>query len=167
MNNSILFPRIYINIHNLKKRNLNRFIELIFFVFFFFFRPVSTIGCTWIIRFGDSRREGSCIGNFSNGWPNCRNVFWLPWGEKNVDPKVVLFCRVTVERCISRETFLQSEGLLLYTGYFHGFSGFQTFLGFSQHPRSGHLYRLAGKINGNPRPIKERKRILRREERET
>ena len=80
------------------------------------------IKCTTIDRQACNtfqRFELAGTENFPNAWPNCRNVFWLPWGKKNVDPRVVLFCRVTVERCISREMFVAAP---LYT--FHGFFSF-------------------------------------------
>ena len=72
---------------------------------------------TSIIRSRDSsslaqrifRMLGQTVGTYSD----------YRGAKKNVDPRVVLFCRVTVERCISREMF---EAAPLYT--FHGSSAF-------------------------------------------
>lgn len=81
-----------------------------------------------------------------------------------MDPKVVLSCRVTVQRCISRETMFEAVYFSIY-GYFHGFSGFQTFLAFL--PKAATFIQiLAGEIK-KISAVEERKRISRTEEKHT
>lgn len=142
--NKYSFSWIFINLYifiNLIKKNLNRFIESFSSLFFSFRRSlrvstISTIGCTWIIRFRDSRKKLR-VGNFSNGWPNCTERILITVGREKCGSQSGAFLPCNRWKMHIEGNDVRSC-LLLYTDIFTDSRAFKLFY---LSPQSGHLYR--------------------------